>query len=156
MREVLPGPCQAGKQASGALKDCPNGFGAMPAAGNPDGPAGLVPHPWSISKGYPMTCRLPLTLFLAVTPFMVSPAAAQTGNCAERAHVVERLAGTYGESRQSIGLAANNQVMEVFANLESGSWTVTVTLPSGLTCLVASGMAFEVLEEPLTPTGSAL
>ncbi|MCU0909231.1 MAG: hypothetical protein MUF73_17770 [Rhodobacteraceae bacterium] len=103
-----------------------------------------------------MTCRLPLTLLLAALPVAVSPAFAQTNNCAQRDHVVERLAGTYGESRQSIGLAANNQVMEVFANLESGSWTVTVTLPSGLTCLVASGMAFEELEEPLTPTGSRL
>ena len=103
-----------------------------------------------------MTCRLPLIPLAASLAVAVLPAAAQTRNCAEREHVVERLAGTYGESRQSIGLAANNQVMEVFANLESGSWTVTVTLPSGLTCLIASGMAFEELEEPLTPTGSRL
>jgi len=103
-----------------------------------------------------MTCRLPLIPLAAALAVAALPAVAQTRNCAERQHVVERLAGTYGESRQSIGLAANNQVMEVFANLESGSWTVTVTLPSGVTCLVASGMAFEELEEPLTPTGSRL
>jgi hypothetical protein len=116
--------------------------------------------PWSISKGCPMDRRLPLMMPLAAAIFAASltavPAAAQTQNCAQRDMVVERLAGTYGESRQSIGLAANNQVMEVFANLESGSWTVTVTLPSGMTCLIASGMAFEELEEPLTPTGSRL
>jgi hypothetical protein len=97
-----------------------------------------------------------MPLAAAICAAALTPAAAQTSNCAERDMVVERLAGTYGESRQSIGLAANNQVMEVFANLESGSWTVTVTLPSGMTCLIASGMAFEELEEPLTPTGSRL
>lgn len=107
-----------------------------------------------------MDRRLPLMMPVAAAICAAliagTPAAAQTRQCAERERVVERLAGTYGESRQSIGLAANNQVMEVFANLESGSWTVTVTLPSGMTCLVASGMAFEELEEPLTPTGSQL
>lgn len=95
-------------------------------------------------------------IVLTLTAASALPAGAQSRNCAERERVVERLSDTYGESRQSIGLAANNQVMEVFANLESGSWTVTVTLPSGITCLIASGMAFEDVEETLTPTGSSL
>ncbi len=69
------------------------------------------------------------------------------GNCASRAHVVERLATAYGETRQSIGLGANNQVVEVFASLETGTWTITVTNPAGVTCLVASGQAYEALTE---------
>ena len=77
-------------------------------------------------------------------------------NCADRARVVERLATGYGESRQSIGLGANNSVIEVFASVETGTWTITVTTPAGLTCLVASGQAFESVEEELTPTGMAL
>ncbi len=74
-------------------------------------------------------------------------------NCAPRDRVLERLATTYGETRQSIGLAANNAVLEVFASNETGSWTVTVTLPTGQTCLVASGIAFESLAESLPPGG---
>jgi len=74
-------------------------------------------------------------------------------NCAPRDRVLERLASAYGETRQSIGLAANNGVVEVFASLESGSWTITVTMPSGVTCLVASGQAFETLAEGLPPPG---
>lgn len=74
-------------------------------------------------------------------------------SCAPRDRVLERLATGYGETRQSIGLGANNAVVEVFASDESGSWTITVTLPSGLTCLVASGVAFEALEEDLPPAG---
>ncbi|MCI2400660.1 hypothetical protein [Aliiroseovarius subalbicans] len=76
---------------------------------------------------------------------------AQNQNCADRARVIDRLANSYGETRQSIGLAANNQMVEVFASTETGSWTITVTLPSGLTCVVAAGQAFEVLAEDLTP-----
>ena len=73
--------------------------------------------------------------------------------CAPRDQVLERLATTYGETRQSIGLAENNAVLEVFASTESGSWTITVTLPTGQTCLVASGIAFETLAEVLPPAG---
>lgn len=79
-------------------------------------------------------------------------AAAQANrNCAARETVVEQLATQFGESRRSIGLGANNQVVEVFASEETGTWTITVTLPSGLTCLIAAGEGFEQLDEELTP-----
>jgi len=74
---------------------------------------------------------------------------AQSRNCADRALVVERLAQSYGESRQSIGLASDNSVVEVFASMDTGSWTITVTRPGGPTCLVAAGQAFQYLNEPL-------
>ena len=40
-------------------------------------------------------------------------------------------------------------MVEVFASRDTGTWTITVTRPSGLTCLVASGQAFETLAEAL-------
>ena len=77
-------------------------------------------------------------------------------DCAPRATVIERLAGAYGETRQSIGLAQNNAVIEVFASTTSGTWTITVTSAAGVTCLVASGQAFESLAETLpVPTEDA-
>lgn len=74
-------------------------------------------------------------------------------NCAPRDTVVERLASKYGESRQSMGLGANNAVVEVFASPETGTWTITVTSVHGMTCLVASGQAFEALAEALPVDG---
>jgi hypothetical protein len=71
--------------------------------------------------------------------------------CADRAAVVQRLTESYGETRQSIGLASDRQVVEVFASDETGSWTITVTMANGMTCLVAAGRGFERLEEDLTP-----
>ena len=53
-----------------------------------------------------------------------------------------------------MGLGANNQVIEVFASSETGTWTITVTTPAGVTCLVASGQAFEELAEALPPPGN--
>ena len=81
--------------------------------------------------------------------------AAQNGrNCAAREAVVDRLAEGYGETRQSVGLGRNNSVVEVFASDETGSWTITVTMPGGLTCLVASGQSFESVAEALPAKGN--
>jgi len=99
---------------------------------------------------------LALSLGVGAMILATSHAFAQQ-QCANRALVVERLFDTYGESRQSIGLGANNSVIEVFASSETGTWTITVTNPAGVTCLVASGQAFEDVSDEITPAvGTAL
>ena len=101
----------------------------------------------AVGKGYVMS---KYGFALATTVLLPLAAAAQTApNCAPRETVVARLASTYGETRQSIGLGSNNSVVEVFASVESGTWTITVTTAAGLTCLVASGQSFETLAEAL-------
>jgi hypothetical protein len=82
---------------------------------------------------------------LAVTLLLSAPALSQSRNCAPRETVVQRLANAYGETRRSMGLGTNNAVIEVFASDTSGSWTITVTSSDGITCLVASGQAFETM-----------
>ena len=84
---------------------------------------------------------------------LLTQAAEATPQCGPRAAVLEQLADRYGESRRSMGIAANNMVMELFANSESQSWTITVTTPQGQTCLVASGTGFEALTDPLPAKG---
>jgi hypothetical protein len=83
---------------------------------------------------------------------MAGPVAAAPP-CAARDSVVMQLAERYGETRRGLGVAANDTVMEIFASAASGSWTITVTTPDGLTCLVASGQAFEPFTDPLPPKG---
>ena len=90
----------------------------------------------------------------ALAALLALPVQAQnTRNCAPRQAVVDRLVEGYGETRQSMGLGANNAVVEVFASDETGTWTITVTTPNGLTCLVASGQSFEPLNERLGAPG---
>ena len=84
--------------------------------------------------------------------FGVLMLAAQQGHaaqCADHATVVANLAQYYGETRQSIGLAHDNTVVEVFASLETGSWTITVTRPGGPACLAAAGQAYLATNDPL-------
>ncbi|WP_170353520.1 hypothetical protein [Ruegeria lacuscaerulensis] len=75
----------------------------------------------------------------------------QARNCAPREDVVKRLTETYGETRQGIGIARRGAVMEVYASDTSGSWTITVTMPDGMTCLIASGQSYEDMAEALPP-----
>ncbi|MEP3346573.1 MAG: hypothetical protein ABJN34_16090 [Litoreibacter sp.] len=77
-------------------------------------------------------------------------AAAQARNmCADRTAVMAKLTKQYGETRRSMGLASNNGIVELHASNDTGSWTITVTHPNGMTCLVAAGTSFETVEEEL-------
>ena len=74
----------------------------------------------------------------------------QARNCSERDRIVMRLAEGYGERRKSIGLGANNSVIELYASDDTGTWTILMTYPSGMSCLMATGSAFEATaDEPL-------
>lgn len=76
-------------------------------------------------------------------------AQAQGAPCAAHEVVQQRLADGYGETRQAIALSHDGTVVEIYASSETGSWTITLTRPGGPTCLVASGMAYQPLDEAL-------
>lgn len=99
-------------------------------------------------KTWMMTAGALLTALAAETAM-----AQTTRNCAPRNVVLDRLAETYGETRQGMGLGAQGAVVEIFASDQTGSWTITVTTPQGLTCLVASGQSYETLADSLPPKG---
>ncbi|KEJ89744.1 hypothetical protein [Sulfitobacter donghicola] len=96
-----------------------------------------------------------LTAAAALFVLSTSSVKAQTSpNCGEREAVITRLADRYGETRQSVGLGSNNSMVEVFASDETGSWTILVTTTAGMSCLVASGQAFEEVAEALPAKGN--
>jgi len=95
---------------------------------------------------------LALSLGLAVPALLPLRAEAQP-RCAPHDAVAQHLADAHGETRRTIGLAQDNTVMELYAAEATGTWTLTVTLPNGLTCLVAAGTAFEGPFEPLPAKG---
>jgi len=96
-----------------------------------------------------------LTAAAAIYVALATQANAQgPRNCGTRENVVTRLAEGFGETRQSVGIGANNAVVEVFASDETGSWTIIFTMPTGMSCLVASGQSFEEVAEALPAKGS--
>jgi hypothetical protein len=74
--------------------------------------------------------------------------------CDARDRVVAMLADRYGETRRSVGIAGENAVMELFAAETTGTWTITMTLPDGQMCLMASGAGYEAVTEQLPARGT--
>lgn len=49
-----------------------------------------------------------------------------------------------GETRHFTGLAANGELVEIWKNQNTGSWTAVVTTADGKSCMVASGEVFMI------------
>ena len=71
------------------------------------------------------------------------PGGGQQMMCGNRAEIVRQLSRKYGETRRSMGITGQRGVVEVFASDATGSWTILLTNPQGLTCLMAAGVDFE-------------
>lgn len=56
-----------------------------------------------------------------------------------REEVVAQLGGAYKEAPVAGGIAANGNILEVFASPDGGSWTIIVTRPDGMSNVVAEG-----------------
>ena len=85
---------------------------------------------------------------LAVLAAVFSPAAAQ-GTCGHREAMLGVLHDERGQSVRGIGLGADQHVLEWHANEETGAWTVTLTTPDGVTCVMAVGEAFAGFDAPI-------
>ncbi len=85
---------------------------------------------------------------LAGTP---SAQAADPQACAQRAQVVKKLAERFGETLKSIGLHADDAVVEIYSSEATGTWTILVTHTDGMSCLLAAGQRWE---QDVTPTAA--
>lgn len=65
--------------------------------------------------------------------------------CGDRVAIMSHLEDGYSEQPVAMGLDAQGRVLEVLA-APSGTWTMLVSTPGGLTCLIASGVAWEELQ----------
>ncbi len=97
-----------------------------------------------------------LAFVCLLSPLAVAlPAAAQQQpRCAPRAQVLDIIESRHRETRRAIGLTGSQTVMELYASDRSGSWSILVTLPNGLTCLVAAGTGFEAETAPAAARGA--
>lgn len=90
---------------------------------------------------------------ILVTSFILlagmSPLLAQSNCVTDHTTVMETLADKYGEVRIHIAIGSDGSIVEQYANVETGTWTITVTAPNGPVCLVASGEDFYFTNETL-------
>ncbi len=83
-------------------------------------------------------------LFFVITIVLARHAVAQQ-ICAERIGVLKQLAKTHQEAPVALGITGSGQVVELLTS-DKGTWTIIVTNPEGISCLIAVGESWENIE----------
>ncbi|MEM7695151.1 MAG: hypothetical protein AAF318_11930 [Pseudomonadota bacterium] len=86
----------------------------------------------------------------AALQFVTADTAEARAVCKHRSEIVKILGAKFKETQRSFGLQNDRRVLELYAS-PTGSWTAILTLPSGRSCVVASGEAWTTL--PIVPIG---
>lgn len=86
--------------------------------------------------------RITLLGLLAAALFSVQPAQAQT--CMAREDLVRSLSEHYGEVVTMQGMVTGGPLLELFI-APSGTWTIVLTRPEGVSCPVMAGEGVEIL-----------
>lgn len=86
---------------------------------------------------------------LFLLPLPRTSEAATSPVCGDRQKVIDSLAAKYSEEPVAVGVTSNGGVIEVLKAPDGETWTILFTYPSGPSCLVASGEAWQELEDKL-------
>ena len=95
-----------------------------------------------------MVTRIALATLVAGVIALPAPASAQSA-CAPRVDIVEKLKEKYGEDQRGLGLGGKKSVIELWSSDKTGTWTIVMTRPNGVTCIVAAGDTW--MEAPPVP-----
>ncbi len=87
--------------------------------------------------------RLAALLGAAFVALHAVPSSAHTV-CGEHAKFVDMLGVTYAEKAVAIGLTSIGAVIEVLTS-PTGTWSILLTYPTSVTCMVATGEKWEAL-----------
>lgn len=83
-----------------------------------------------------------IVLLGAVAASIASAPASAQSVCGDRKEIVSRLESGYQEKASAIGLSGNGGVVELYKS-DKGSWTLLLTRPGGVSCLMAAGENWE-------------
>lgn len=89
--------------------------------------------------------RTALALSVFTLLATATPTAAQQPLCTERSEVVNQLSSQYSEAPVAMGIANNGGVVEILSSKSGTSWTIILTMPNGVTCMIAAGENWESL-----------
>ena len=93
-----------------------------------------------------MRIEMALLFGAVLASFSWQPAHAQN-IFGERDDILNTLSKRYHEVPVSMGLSGNGGLVEILAS-KKGSWTIIVTRPSGVACVVSTGESWERLKGP--------
>ncbi len=88
-----------------------------------------------------------LVLGTGIALFASTAIAQSQPQCNERDNVLELLAKKYQETPIAAGVTNTGGLVEVLTDHKSGTWTIIVTTPQGMSCLVAAGEGWRNMEQ---------
>ena len=95
-----------------------------------------------------------VSISIATAAFLApSIAAASPLLCGERSDVLTKLAVDFRERPASVALTNDGQLLEVLKSDSKLTWTILITNPNGVTCLVAAGESWQdkIIESAAEP-----
>ncbi len=98
---------------------------------------------------------IPSTLILMIGFILFAPAALAQPVCGSHQSISESLKKSYTEAPVSMGVTVGGGVIEVFSS-EKGTWTLVITQPNGMSCLIAAGQDWENLPKPEMISGARI
>lgn len=82
---------------------------------------------------------------IGATAQVQGPAQAQQ-QCDERAKVIGHLANKYQEAPVAIGVTSSGGLVEVLSTGDGNTWTIIVSNPNGVSCLLAAGEGWRAIK----------
>ncbi len=67
--------------------------------------------------------------------------------CVERVDMLNRLASEYGEELIEVKMMEEHGLLEVLKSPTRGTWTLLLTKPGGISCVLATGNGLDTDEE---------
>ena len=87
-----------------------------------------------------------LVLVVFITSFfLTTSAAAQPSACTDRKYVLDHLSTQYKEVPIAMGITNDGSVLEILSSKAGKSWTIILTMPNGMSCMIAAGENWESL-----------
>ncbi len=76
--------------------------------------------------------------------------------CGERSEIIGNLAERYEESQIAVGVTDAGGLVEVLSSRDGETWTIIVSVPNGMSCLLAVGQGWRAIEVKPVLTGSRI
>ncbi len=77
---------------------------------------------------------------------LASSSAFAAPQCNSRDKVLELLSETYSEAPVAVGVTNNGGLVEVLSASDGNTWSMIITSPQGMSCLVAAGEGWRLIE----------
>lgn len=77
--------------------------------------------------------------------------AARDARCTTHGAITKQLEQRYGETPVSLGLSSAGKLVQVFSTDDGATWTLVLTRPDGVSCIVAAGRHWQ--STPPEPRG---